>query len=374
MKKLTLIFGINLLLSCLVYGQCPDDLNKVQGKWKEVNNYYNPPFNYKANAAKYDKANAKRVLDQILGTLKQAYPNPIGCNASYDMQFPFANFGQELPYGYFLRVGFFNFYCENNLPEEIESTNVWLTVEVNSFPGTWFLSVVSPPQADPGDSDKKFNANADENYTISGKTVYSIPAYKSETNGIEYYAADYRGNDTENSGVLYFIVKKDEAPLFIPVQRKEYILQFQKELEEYISLEKDRLQKWIKIAPEDESSKNFLTKFESFMEKYQKAVDDYLTNSSAEELSKTVYELLPLIPSNTESPAVEFMEKGKTQLVFYNDKYMNPKLKDDVPQFIIIELRAEGKNGDTRYKWRWELREKFSNQLDFEGLKKLLII
>jgi hypothetical protein len=133
------------------------------------------------------------------------------------------------------------------------------------------------------------------------------------------------------------------------------------------------LQNWIKIAPEDESSKNFLIRFESFMEKYQKAVDDYLTNSSAEELSKTVYELLPLIPSNTESPAVEFMEKGKSQLVYYNDKYMNPKLKDDVPQFLIIELRAEGDNGETRNKWRWELREKFSNELDFEGLKKLLI-
>lgn len=372
MKIITLIFSISLLLNFITNGQCPDDLNTVQGTWKEVNNYYNPPFRYKANAARYDKTNAQRVLDQILGTVKQAYPNPAGCNASYDMQFPFANFGQQLPYGYFLRVGFFNFYCENDVPEEIESTNVWLTVEVNSFPGTWFLSGVSPPQAGPGDSDKKFNANGDENYTISGKTVYSIPAYKSEIKGTEYYTADYRGDDTENAGVQYFIVKKDEAPLLIPVQRKEYILQFQKELEEYISLEKDRLQKWIKIAPEDESSKNFLPRFESFMERYQKAVDDYLTNSSAEELSKTLYELLPLIPSNTESPAVEFMEKGKTQLVYYNDKYMNPKLKDDVPQFLIIELRAEGDDGDTRFKWRWELRDEFSNKLDFEGLKKLL--
>jgi hypothetical protein len=373
MKKITLIFSIYLLLTSIVNGQCPNDLNTVQGTWKEVNNYFNPPFTYKANAAKYDRANAKRVLDQVLSTVKQAYPNPSGCNANYDMQFPFANFGQELPYGYFLRVGFFNFYCENNLPEEIESTNVWLTVGVNCFYSTWFLSGVSPPQAGPRDSDKKFNANGDETYTISGKTVYTIPAYKSEIKGTDYYAADYRGNDTESAGVLYFIVKKDDVPLFIPVQRKEYILQFQKELEEYISLEKDRLQKWIKIAPEDESSKNFLPRFESLMERYQKAVDDYLTNSSAEELSKTVYELLPLIPSNTESPAVEFMEKGKSQLVYYNDKYMNPKLKDDVPQFILIELRAEGDNGETRNKWRWELREKFSNDLDFRGLKKLLI-
>jgi hypothetical protein len=373
MKKITLIFSIYLLLTSIVNGQCPNDLNTVQGTWKEDNNYFNPPFNYKANAAKYDRANAKRVLNQILGSVKQAYPNPSGCNANYDMQFPFANFGQELPYGYFLRVGFFNFYCENNLPEEIESTNVWLTVGVNSFPGTWFLSGVSPPQAGPGDSDKKFNANTDENYTISGKTVYSIPAYKSETNGTEYFAADYRGNETESAGVQYFIVKKEEAPLFIPVQRREYLVQFREELKDYESLEKTRLQNWIKIAPEDESSKNFLIRFESFMEKYQKAVDDYLTNSSAEELSKTVYELLPLIPSNTESPEVEFMEKGKSQLVYYNDKYMNPKLKDDVPQFLIIELRAEGDNGETRNKWRWELREKFSNDLDFRGLKKLLI-
>jgi hypothetical protein len=233
MKKITLIFSIYLLLTSIVNGQCPNDLNTVQGTWKEDNNYFNPPFNYKANAAKYDRANAKRVLNQILGSVKQAYPNPSGCNANYDMQFPFANFGQELPYGYFLRVGFFNFYCENNLPEEIESTNVWLTVGVNSFPGTWFLSGVSPPQAGPGDSDKKFNANTDENYTISGKTVYSIPAYKSETNGTEYFAADYRGNDTESAGVQYFIVKKEEAPLFIPVQRREYLVQFREELKEY---------------------------------------------------------------------------------------------------------------------------------------------
>lgn len=250
MKKLTLIFGIILLLTCLVYGQCPD-VNSIQGIWKEVKNYYNPPFNYKANAEKYDKAHAKKV---------------------------------------------------------------------------------------------------------------------------EYYAADYRGNNTESAGVQYFIVKKEEVPLFIPVQRKEYLLQFREELKEYISLEKTRLQNWIKIAPEDESSKNFLIRFESFMGKYQKAVDDYLTNISNEELSKTVFELLPLIPSNTVSPAVEFSEKGKTQLVYYNDKYMNPKLKDDVPQFIIIELRAEGDNRENRFQWRWKLREKFSDNLDFEGLKKLLII
>jgi len=372
--KITFLIFLSVLYSGLAaQSPCPADLNTVAGKWKQTQDYYNPPFTYKANAGSYDKANAKQVLEQTLELVKQAYPNPIGCNANYDMQFPFAGFNRGLPSGYFLRTGFFNFYCENNSTKEIESTNVWLTVAVNSFVNTWFLSGVAPPQAGPRDNDKKFNADDDENYTISGKTVYAIPAYKSEMRGIEYYAADYPGNNAENAGIQYFIVKNKKIPLFLPVHRQEYVLQFQKELAEYRQIEKNRLQNWIKIAPDDESSKIFLQKFDAFMEKYQRGVDEYLKTASTEELSKPVYDLLPLSPTNTDNPEVEFTDYGKKQVVYFNEKYMDVKLKADKPQFMVVELRAERDEGDARFKWRWELRETFNNVLNLEELRKLLI-
>ena len=373
MKRLFLLSYIIITLGQGARGQCPADLNTATGKWKQTQDYFNPPFTYKANAGSYDKANAKQVLEQTLELIKQAYPDPMGCNANYEMQFPFAGSNTGLPFGYFLRTGFFSLYCENNSVKETEATNVWLTVTVNSLENSWFLSVISPPQAGPGENDKKFNTDADENYTISGKTVYAIPAYKSEIRGAEYFAADYRGMNAEDAGIQYFIINKEEVPLFIPIQRKEYMLQFQKELAEYHLTEKNRLQKWINIAPEDESSKNFLRKFDEFMGKYQKSVDVYLKTASTEELSKPVNDLLPLLPANTDNPEVEFTDYGKKQVVYFNEKYMNVKLKADQPQFIIVELRAAGDDGDNRFKWRWELRKLLNNALNFDELRKLLV-
>jgi hypothetical protein len=360
------------LLTPVSEAQCPQDPNTVAGGWKEVSDYYNPPFNYRANSARFDRAGAGKILEEVLELTKRAYPNPTGCNANYDMRFPFANFHRDLPFGYFLRVGFFNFSCEGNTPKEIDSTNVWLTVEVNSLTNSRFLSVVSPPQAGPSDSDERFNADEDGNYTVAGKTVYAIPHVKDERRGVEYFAAEDYGEERGGPGIQYFIIRKDGIPLFLPVSRRDYLLQFRQELAGYRQAELNRLNNWQAAVPEDQSIKIHMANFNDAMGRYAEAVAAYLANAPKQEMDQPVWDLLPLLPADTVNPRVEFTNHGKRQMAYFNGAYMNSKLRGDMPQFMVVELRAEGKTADPRFRWRWDLREKFSGGMDFQALGKLI--
>lgn len=372
MQTLIRLVALYLVLIGPANAQCPPDVNTVAGSWKESSDHYNPPFNYRADTAGVDKAWARRVLDDVLAIARQAFPDPAGFNANYDMQFPFASFHAGLPHGYFLRTGFFNFYCEGGAPREIDSTNVWLTVEVNGFASTRFLSVVTPPQAGPRDSDERFNADADENYTVAGKTVYAIPDAKGASRGVEYYSADDPGAARGGPGIQYFLLSRDSAPLFTAVSRRDYLLQFQQELDAYRQAELVRLNNWLAAAPGDESAVRQIANFSGMMDKYSAAVAAYLANAPTDEMEKPLWDLLPLIPANTDAPQVEFTNYAKKQLVYFNDAYMNPAMNAAVPQFILVELRAEGAADDPRFRWRAELREKFSSGLDLQRLAGLI--
>jgi hypothetical protein len=366
MKRLYFILMcIALSLPQGLSASCPDDLFTVDGKWKEVSDYYSPSFTYKASAGSYSKHEAEAIILKVLEIAKSAYPLPKGCHANYDKHFPFASFLSPLPFGYFLRTGFFNFYCSGGSVSQIESTNVWLTIEINSFSNTRFLTLVTPPQAGPSDNDPVFNSNEDYNYLVNGRPVFYIPSQKEEREHLTYFMSD-QGN------VQYFLITRDSAALFIPVSRKDYLEQFKSELKDYRIYKEKTLTKWLNIAPDDESTRNFLARFGPSIEKYIQTVDRYLSQTSADELAKPVSDLLPLLPADMDNPEVIFTSFKNRQMVYFNKEYMSPKLKAHTPQFIMVELRAEKDDGSDRFRWRTAVRENFEKNLDFRELKLML--
>lgn len=346
----------------------PGDINRLEGAWRHRPfPQYTAP--YRPAAGTYDRAAANRTLDSILAVFRAAFPQPIGTNAYYDRDVTFSTSDRGVPFGYSLSIAFGGFYCvRSETLHEYTESGVFINVEVNRFSSASLVMPVTAPSVSTREGDRRLNAvDADDpQYTIGGRRVFVIPAAHGSHRGVDYYSANRYSRDADPPDWQWFVIRKPDVPLLIPVTRREYVPQFRRELTEYTEQEIANLVHRARVEG-DPSAATFLPVFARGQAAYLQAIDDYLATAGDAELARPVSEPLMLLPRDSDRPRVEFRDGDRVMAVI-NPAYLDTTRPHHVPQFIVVQLSARA----TRYPWESALRERFATALDFDALRAML--
>lgn len=343
---------------------CPNpDLSNHPGAWKPRAGYEGAA-RFKAPPSSFNRAAADATLNKLLAIVQAAYPEPRGGMAYFEKSLLFSSPDRELPFGYSLYVGHGAFGCTmaNRLVES-STTGVFLNVDVNSF---WKTSLLSPVTAPASTGSSKFNADEDGNYRIGGRLVHRVPGVYDRYKEADRYSKLSRSNRGGAPTEQFFVVRKNETPLFEYVTRREYLKQFRGELEYYKSLELERFQA---NAGDSAFTADWQARFVKGLDAYIRAVDAYMRSAPETELSRAVSELLPHFPGELDNPQVDFKE-GDHHLAWLNPDYLDKKMPHHVPQFVVIRWTI--KDTPKPAAWEQRFRDSISNRLDFAAIKALL--
>lgn len=271
--------------------------------------------------------------------------------------------------------------CINGRPHELNGP-AWINIVFNYFQHTGKAILTSKGP-----------------YLLNGKAIYEIPELHSTNGRIDYY--EYPG-DVPAYVVNYgnwwfkhtFILRNSDKPLFIPVTQKEFLQDYLKEMEklyleirnltlsytpiaspEEILAERDARIAEIKKNAEEkgwsqqslehslnmaeeffknklEEEKNKVANLTAGMdEQYtesKRLIRDYLANQPEPVLKKAIrtfetiftYEVAGVkqLLDVLNEPIPERSWGKNTQIVYINPEYFDPKLSDDIPQFIAVEF------------------------------------
>lgn len=347
---------------------CPADVNQHAGAWRPRASPQSPA-QFRAPAGSYNRATADATLETILGLFRAAYPQPTGTMAYFNKNLTFSTPYRARPFGYSLYMGFAGFQCTSaGTLAELGESGVFINVDVNSLEGAGFLMPVAAPSMQTPAGEVQVNAaGTDEGqYTIGGRRVFLMPADAGTHRGVDHYTRrEYGGND-EPPDWQWFVVRRPDVPVVIPVTRREYVQQFRRELESFTSSELAVQRAWARQTG-DESVRAHAEAFARSQAAYLQAVDEYLQRATEEELARPVHELLMFFPRDPDHPGVDFRE-GDRVMAWLNPAYLDPTLPHHVPQLIVIRLSARA----GRYPWEAHLRDRFSNGLDFDTLRALV--
>lgn len=376
MKKISPLFFFLLVVNNLFAQEpCNDEIiTAIKGKWVK-----RPDANMKAG----NQSQITIRIDKMQQLLQAAYPNPKGIEAGWYRSMGGHNSSvSSKAESYVLNALFKTYYCNTNVKKLLlgTETGTWFYVWVNKF--SWF-------------------AEKDNNFLVENKPVYLLTKKIGEVNGFPLYAGN--DNGSSNTGTTFsktiLISRPGQLP-YTPVSRKQYLLAFLKNKEDwqknYVA---SLLKMLVRSDAEEETYKqqqlervanqelneqtkekakaNFLRGYKSARQRQQedinrakevyqrdiKIAQDYLTNTSEEELSKPAY------MKNTAygSSFREFAgDKEAMMMVQVNSNYFNNKLPAHIPQFLVVY-------------WRWN-REKPSldfashieNNFDFKALQAML--
>lgn len=372
-RKITSIcFCFTLIDISAQSNPCPTkNLSDYPGTWKPRSSYRGVgPAQKTPPAGTYNKVIAGANLDKLLVLAKNAYPEPKGGNAYFTkLTDPRILYKWE-KFGYKLYIGHSSFVCTagQKITESVE-TGVYLEFYVNNFSD--FVSPVGAPTMNESNLRYFPAAKDDDTYTIGGKRVFRIPInHISSNSGMDQYTEKIYGNNEPRE--RWFILRKENVPLFRYITRKEYIIQFKEEIRlyknEYIQYVKTNYQKHPEAM---QSTFDWLPKFEANAEKLTRRIDEYLQNSSTEELNKPMAELIHYGILFNDDPKLRFLE-DRFHLVFINEDYFDLKKPVHIPQLIIVKLSSPPANKNPEYAWRDHFRNSIINGLDMKAISSMI--
>lgn len=369
-RKLSLgsLAALVLVSAAQAQSPCPsDDLSGHTGAWKPRSGYSGRAHR-SAPAASYNRAAADAALSKLLALIQSAYPEPKGGIAYFTKHLLFSTPYREWPFGYSLYVGHTGYYCtaSNKLVESGES-GVFLNLDVNSFDTASLIARVDAPEMRTATAPLKFNADDDGGYRIGGRAVYRIPGVADRYQDVDRYTKSSTPGRAESPSDQWFVVRKDDAPLFAYVTRKQYLQQFRAELETFKARQIESDRAWAKASGTDNA--DWQARLAKGMDSYVRAVDAYLETSTEADLAQPVSEPLPHLPVDLDNPQVRFRD-GEHRIAFLNQDYLNKKQPLHVPQFIVIRLTIREMANPPA--WERRFRDQIQTGLDFAALKALL--
>lgn len=369
---LAILFIFFLKLYAQPENPCPaGNLSEYPGAWKPFSGYQTVA-QFKAKAGSYDKTAADATLEKMLALARQAYPQPQGGNANYTKYLDFSNAYDYMPFGYRLYIGHPGFVCTlgDKITESVE-TGVYLVFHVNSYQSV--ASSVSAPEVPGTNRRLGVMKGSESDYSINGRRVFHIHEHFVGSNGwMDHYTEKiYAGEEPRQQ---WYIVRKENVPLFSYVTRREYLSQFREEIkiyrEEHIRHVNEEYRKYPEFFKQEFE---WLGEFIERAENAIRLVDNYLMNEGEEELQKPVSELLNHgYFIYTDEPEIKFRE-DRFHLVYYNDEYLDEKLPHHIPQFIVVELSGPAYDKTGRDAWKYNFRKKMMEGLDFEAMHKILL-
>ena len=335
-----------LLLVNVVIAQqpCNDEIIiAIKGKWAK-----HPDANMKAG----NQVQITSRIDKMQQLLQAAYPEPKGIEAAwYRSMGGYNSSVSSTAESYVLDALFKTYYCNTSLKKLLlgSETSNWFYVWVNKF--SWF-------------------ADKDDNFLVENKPIYLLTKKLGEINGFPLYAGN--DNRSSNTGTTFsktvLISRPGQLP-YTPVSRKQYLLTFLKNNEDgQKSYVESLLKMPVRSDAEEEAYKqqqmervvnreqneqtrektrvNFLRGYKTakqrqhddinrvkeFYQRNIKAAQDYLTNTSGEELAKPAY----LENGYSSSFSAFANEKDGLTMVQVNSNYFNNKLPAHAPQFLVV--------------------------------------
>jgi uncharacterized protein (TIGR02145 family) len=350
---------------------CPtDNLNYYPGAWKPFSGYWGGrPINAKPGS--YDKTAADAALDKLLALAKKAYPQPAGGNANFTKYLAFSNVDDFLPFGYWLYIGHPGFVCTvgDKITETFE-TGVYLTFHINTYES--FAQPVDAPEVPQSKVRLGLMKGSESGYSINGQRVFYIHENFVSTNGwMDHYTEKIYAEEEPRR--QWYIIRKENVPLFRYVTRREYLEQFREEIREYraeyIRIVQDYYNKYPEYGREQYDQ---IPDFEKKAEKVVRLVDEYLQNNSEAELSKPVSEMINhTMILFMDEPEIKFRE-DRFHLAYFNEDYLYKKLPHHIPQFMVIELSGPAHDKTGRFAWKYNFRKSMQEGLDFVEIYKLI--
>jgi len=367
-----IILGIHCLsLSAQPTKPCPtDNLSNYPGSWKPLR-LYSAPGHIKAKPGSYDKKVADTNLEVLLNIAQKAYPQPLGGNVNFDKYLDFSNVDDYLPFGYRLYIGHPGFVCTvgDKITETYE-TGVYLVFHVNNYNA--FAFPITAPEVSGTKHRIGVMKDSESDYSINGQRVFLIHENFVSSNGWRdhYTEENYAGREPRQQ---WFVIRKENVPLFRYVTRREYLMQYREEIKTYRDLYIRHIENEYKKYPEilrEEYER--LGEFKGRTENAIRLVNDYLMNKSEEELTKPVSELIHhSYIIYADEPELKFRE-GRFHMVFLNEEYLDEKLSHHIPQFVIVELSAPAHDKTGPDSWKYNFRKKMMEGLDFTSIYNML--
>jgi len=368
-----------LMFTLHAYGQvsaqptnpCPtDNLSNYPGTWKPLK-LYSAPGHIKAKPGSYDKNIANANLEKQLNIAKKAYPQPLGGNINYDKYLDFSNVNDYMPFGYRLYIGHPGFVCTvgDKITETYE-TGVYLVFHVNKYNA--FAFPVTAPEVSGTRQRVGVMPGSESDYSINGQRVFLIHENFVSSNGwMDHYTEKIYGDEEPRQ--QWFIIRKENVPLFSYVTRREYLTQFREEIKTYRDAYIQHIQNEYKKYPEFlKEEYERLDDYKRRAENAIRLVDDYLKNKSEEELTRPVSELFHHVSViYTDEPELKFRE-DRFHLAFVNEEYLDKKLPHHIPQFVIVELSALAHDKTGSSAWKYNFRKKMMEGLDFTSIYNML--
>ena len=366
-----LLFFISLSLQAQDINPCPtDNLSNHPGFWKPYIGYRGAG-QFKAKPGTYSKSVADANLDKMLAFAKQAYPQPMGGIANFTKYPSFSSAYSFMPFGYSLYIGHPGFVCgANNKIDLTYETGVSLEISINN--PELFASHLSSYQVNGTDHYIGGFKNDESHYSINGKRVFLIHENFVSTNGwMDHYTEQIHGNQEPRE--QWYIVRRENEPLFRYVTRKEYLTQFREEIKEYRDVYIRHIESQYKEFPESfKQTYDGLDEYRRRAENAIRLVDNYLENKGTEELSKPLSNLVSVEHLLYSGTTELIFPVDRFHLVYFNEEYLDKKLPLHIPQFIIIRLSGSS-FGDTGTKaWKDNFRKKMMEGLDFKAMHNML--
>lgn len=365
-----------LLFATNLFGQqpCNDEIiMAIKGKWVK-----RPDATMKAG----NQAQITGRIDKMQQLLQSAYPEPKGIEAAwYRSMGGYNSSVSNNADSYVLNALFKTYYCNSNVKKLLLGTETgnWFYVWINKF--SWF-------------------AGKDDNFLVENKPVYLLTKKLGELNGFPLYAGN--DNSSSNTGTTFsktiLISRPGQLP-YTPVSRKQYLLVFLKNKEDgqrsYVesllkmpvrsdteeeAYKKQQLERIVNQERNEQTKEkakaNFLRGYKTAKQRQQedisrvkevyqrdiKAAQDYLTNTTGEELAKPAY-----LGNGYSGYFKDFSnEKEGLMMVQVNSHYFNSKVAAHIPQFLVVY-------------WRWntekpslDFASHIENNFNFKALQAML--
>lgn len=377
MKKTTTTAFVmfSLLLTTQGYAQdcTPEVLAQKPGQWKK-----SPDFNL--NLPKEILSKAKKVVAPLSKLFFEVYPQPRGCEARWYESYGSATYDIGLAQSYEFVSSFFMYYCKSNRKDFflVDETDDWIYIRAN------YCGILN------------------DFLTVNGKKYWTIKRPAEVKDGMLYFEYPVSASSKNVNGLwvyAWMITYPGKLP-YIPVTRKEYLLEARQEVAktQIEVIEKVKKNTTIRPAAEQEAAKKKEVEYfkknypynprrwQRYLEDYQtdeqklqaaidhmtkqyqatlKIMDDLLKTLSSEELQKPA--IVSEIATAFKGFEDDFSERNANMLIRWNPDYFDKKLSKAAPQFFTVLIRENRR--DLPYV---EITRLFKQKFRFDALSSML--
>jgi len=309
-----------------------NDLLSIQGKWKTLQSEH-----WGKGLPKNDVQQVGERVERLGRLFRAAYPEPKGMQAEASWDFR----GSARPYPYAFTTLYKAWYCNTNVDKLMlgDETGTWAYAFVNHL--NWFASL-------------------QKDFQVEGRPVFLLTPRAGELKGRTAYAGIHneRSNTGEKFSRAVLVSRPGRSPIR-PVTRRAFLEAFLAHAE---ARERNALASYDGVALDPARKAEKQRRLQASYEHDLQPVRDRLKALSAQEGSEPAI----LGPGGVASTDFASEQKGGRALVFLDRQYFDPRLRPDVPQFVVVY-------------WRWDnnvpaqnFRAEFERNIDLDAIAALL--